>query len=333
MADISGRLLYDGARTANPASVTTGIANVPVILQNTATNETLAVLTDASGNYAFTNVPSGGYRIVEAYGTPASPSPGDFANAVPGSPQKAATPPISFVENPATGATHLDATTPDTLLVTVSGADISGQDILNGPVKYSPVQTILDESVTVLPENLITGADGGTFGSFPQGTPANTGANPNPYTDIGTDFMYTQPNPVGITPGPRQYTVQNIMNDATANVQSTWWRISDHTSGNETGRMMVVNGDVPGAVIFQQRVTVKPGTYYLLSSWILNMANNQALAEPKLGVEVSDANGKIMYSATLGALISVNLDEPEWKQIGTILNSRDNSSLTVRFTS
>ena len=50
-----------------------------------------------------------------------------------------------------------------------------------------------------------------------------------------------------------------------------WWRIADHTTGNETGRMMIVNGFNPGAVFFRATVNVQPNTNYLFTSWILNL--------------------------------------------------------------
>ncbi len=333
MAAISGVLRFDKKRTGVSSSNLTGIANVPIVLQNTGTNEMLSVYTDANGYYAFTNVPNGNYRIVEAYGMAASASPGNLSAAAAGSPVKSVFPPITFASDPPAGATNLDAVTPSALLVTAAGADITGQDILNGPVKYTPIEAIMDTGVIVLPPNLITEADNGTFGGFPQGTPANTGANPNPYPDIGTRFIYTQPNPAGVTPAFHQYTIQNIMNDGTANVQNTWWRIADHTSGDERGRMMVINGDAPGSVIFEQKVSVKPSTAYLFSSWILNLAKSTDLADPQLGVEVMDANGQTIYNQTLGALIPMNPDNPEWKQIGTLIHSGDNTSLTIRFVS
>jgi uncharacterized repeat protein (TIGR01451 family) len=134
MATVSGALLYDSARTGVSQPALPGLANVPVVLQNTATNAMLAITTDANGRYTFTNVPDGVYRITEAYGTPAVPSPGDFSLAAPGGPVSPAAAPVSFAPNPPAGVTGLDATTPNPLTVTVAGADLTGQDILNGPV-------------------------------------------------------------------------------------------------------------------------------------------------------------------------------------------------------
>ena len=41
----------------------------------------------------------------------------------------------------------------------------------------------------------------------------------------------------------------------------------------------------------------------------------------------------MLYSATLGAVIPVSLNAPEWKEIGSVINSRDNTSLIVEFLS
>ena len=333
MATISGRVIFDRARTANALPGMEGIANVPVVLQNIETNERLAVLTDSNGNYVFLNVPNGNYRIVEAFGTPATPTPGNFNNAVVGSIPEGAMPPISYVSNPPPGTTNLDATTPNTIFITVEDADLENQYFLNGPVRYTPISTITDECAIISPINLINVADNGTFGTFPAGTPANTGANPNPYPGIAPDFTYVLPNPDTYTPDAGEYTIQNLMNNSLSNRIGAWWRIADHTSGNETGRMMVVNGFEPGSVFFRDVVTVQPNTNYLFSAWILNMFKALGYANPALGVRILDENGNVLYNATLGILIPVNVNTPEWKQIGTVINSRNNTTLTVEFLS
>lgn len=50
-------------------------------------------------------------------------------------------------------------------------------------------------------------------------------------------------------------------------------------------------------------------------------------------MRILDENGGVLYSATLGALIPVNVNAPEWKQIGSVVNSQGNTSLTVEFLS
>ena len=115
-------------------------------------------------------------------------------------------------------------------MVTVGTSNLTNENFLNGPVQYSPIQKIMDDTVIISPINLITVADNGTFGTFPAGTIANTGANPNPYPTMETDFTFVQPNPAVITPASDQYTIQNLMNNSHGNTAGSWWRIADHTT-------------------------------------------------------------------------------------------------------
>ncbi|ACA44387.1 DUF11 domain-containing protein [Clostridium botulinum] len=334
MATISGRVVFDRDRSATINAGDSGIANVPVVLQNTATDVRLVVLTDTNGNYSFINVPNGDYRIVQSFGTPGGvPTPGDFNNAVVGPVPVGTNPPISFASDPPPGSTNLDSLTPDTLLVTVTGVDLTNENFLDGPVIYTPIQNILDPCVSVSNVNLINVADNGIFGFFPQGTPANTGAPVEPYPGVTPDFTYVLPDPTKFTPTGGEYTIQNIMTNAMSNEIGAWWRIADHTTGNETGRMMVVNGFNPGAIFFRDVVSVQPNTNYLFSSWILNLFKVIGYPNPELGVRILASNGDVLYSATLGAQIPVNTNAPEWKQIGTVINSQNNTSLTVEFLS
>ncbi|KON10724.1 DUF11 domain-containing protein [Clostridium botulinum] len=334
MATISGRVVFDRDRSATINAGDSGIANVPVVLQNTATDVRLVVLTDTNGNYSFINVPNGDYRIVQFFGTPGGvPTPGDFNNAVVGPVPVGTNPPISFASDPPPGSTNLDSLTPDTLLVTVTGVDLTNENFLDGPVIYTPIQNILDPCVSVSNVNLINVADNGTFGFFPPGTPANTGAPVEPYPGVTSDFTYVLPDPTKFTPIGGEYTVQNIMTNAMSNEIGAWWRIADHTTGNETGRMMVVNGFNPGAIFFRDVVSVQPNTNYLFSSWILNLFKVIGYPNPELGVRILASNGDVLYSATLWAQIPVNTNAPEWKQIGTVINSQNNTSLTVEFLS
>lgn len=334
MAAISGRVVFDRDRSATINAGDTGISGVSVVLQEISDNDDLAVLTDANGNYTFQNVPNGSYRIVESFGTPgAVATPGNFANAVPGSVPVGVNPPVSSVMNPPAGTTNLDSLTPDTLFVTVSGANLENENFLNGPVIYTPIGAILDPCAIVSGTNLITAADEGTFGTFPAGTPANTGAPQEPYPGVTPDFTYVLPNPEIFAPLGGEYTVQNLMTNSMSASIGAWWRIADHTAGNETGRMMIVNGFNPGAVFFRDKVTVMPETDYLFTAWILNLFKVTGFPDPELGVRVLDEEGNVIDSATLGILIPVNTNAPEWKQVGSVINSQNNTSLTVEFVS
>lgn len=334
MASISGRVVFDRDRSATINAGDTGIAGIPVVLQNISNGFRLVVLTNEEGNYTFLNVPNGSYRIIESFGTPGGvPTPGNFEDAAAGSIPPGKNPPASQVVNPPAGTTDIDSLTPDTLLVTVSGADLVNQNFLNGPVIYTPIADILGPCAIVSGDNLITAADEGTFGVFAPGMPANTGVPEEPYPGVTPDFTYVLPNPEVYAPFGGEYTVQNLMTNSLSASIGAWWRIADHTAGNETGRMMIVNGFNPGAVFFRDIVTVRPDTNYLFTAWILNLFKVNRYPDPELGVRILDEDGNVLYNAALGILIPVNVNAPEWKQIGSVINSRDNSRLTVEFLS
>ena len=113
--------------------------------------------------------------------------------------------------------------------------------------------------------------------------------------------------------------MQNIMNNALSEAIGAWWRIADHTAGNETGRMMVVNGSrIPGAVFFRDTVTVQPNTNYLYrmdpeSFKVTGYPN------PELGVRILNPEGDVIQRHPGEPLIPVNTNAPEWKQIGMAL--------------
>ena len=330
MATITGSVLFDRDRSATRSSGDAGLPGIPVVLQNLDTGARCTVFTDQAGDYAFLHVPAGAYRLVQApYETDGLPSPADFSGAAVGPVPVGGNPPISAAPNPPAGATHLDAVTPNPRFLTVTGADIGEQTFLSGPVIYSPIETILDPCAAVSEENLLEAADRGTFGTFPPGTPANTGAPTEPYPGVTPDFSYVLPNPAVYTPAGGEYTVQNLMTDALSQQIGAWWRVADHTQGNETGRMLVVNGYNPGAVFFRAEVAVEPNHYYLFTAWILNLFKVTGYPDPELGVRVLDQVGNPLYAATLGALIPVSPNAPEWKQIGSVLSSQENTRLTV----
>jgi hypothetical protein len=200
----------------------------------------------------------------------------------------------------------------------------------------------LDITVDEL-NNLITAASGGTFGMYPPATPANTGDATNPYPGLAPDFTYVVPSPAEATPDDGEYTIQNIMNDNFNNTGyrpgGTWWRIADHTRGNETGRFMLVNGYQPGAVFFTTEVDVKANTDYLFSAWIINVYKQFEsppgiiIANPEFSVKITGEDGEILYEAPLGGEIPREEFVPQWKQIGTVINTQDNSRINIEFIS
>ena len=330
MPTISGSVYYDPNRNLN-AGGATGLSDIPVALQNIVSLNRLVVITDVFGGYGFVNVPAGTYRIIQAYGTPGVPTVGDFNLATVEAEPAAQLPPLSVIPTPPIGATNLDCVSPSTIIVNVGVDDIANQNFFDGPVRYTPLSVELDTCAYVYPDNLIMSADGGTFGAFPAGTEANTGTAINPYPAISPDFTYVVPDPSKYTPIDGEFTIQNNMNNAMSNAIGAWWRISDHTTGDETGRMMVVNEDDPGGIIFRTVTSVYENTTYLFSAWILNLFRAVGYPGPEFAVRILDQEGLPLYEAALGAEIPPNVLMPEWKQIGGVINSGENAQLTIEF--
>ena len=339
MANVSGTLFFDVARS-NSSTGLPGIAGVPIVLENTTNSLRLSVRTDSNGAYNFTNVPNGIYQIVEAYGDagPISTTGNFGAEAALGPFAVATTPPISYILTLAigtslpVGTTDLDCISRNTIPLTVSGTNITGQNISNGPVKYDPI--IVDSSVYVnLENNLIVVADSGTFGLFTAGTAEMTGSSPNPYPSVNLGFTYVLPAANTASPSDGEYSIQNIANNVSYQLSGSWWRIADHTTGNETGRMMIVNGANTGETFFYDVVTVQPDTYYLFTTRILNLIKITGRVNPQLGVIINSTDGEVLIDESLGEMIPANLVVPEWREFGRLVYSGDNTQLEVQFLS
>ena len=330
MPTVSGTLYYDGNRTATVATATGVIASVPVALQDMSGNVLDTVLTNSDGTFQFSNVVAGNYLVSEAWDGVIGKCP-PLDNVI-----------LNFGVIPP-GATNLDCTIHNTWIVSVDTSPVTNINMMNGPVKYTPLT--IAPNVLVDPSNLVTASDGGTFGLFPAGTAANTGVEPaagtiHPYPEILSDFNYVMPQvppPTSVVPNDGQYTVQNIMSAAWGNSHPStalpsWWRIADHTTGNETGRAMIVNGYTKGFVIKHSTITVQPNTKYMVSYWVLNLCRQPTgYVNPEFSAVVLAEDGTTeIYRHSFTDEIVINPLCPEWVQIGTIFDSGDNAQVAIR---
>lgn len=328
MANISGKLIFDENRSSIVTSSSTGIPYIPIVLINISSYRRVTVLTDSQGAFSFINVPSGSYALVEAYGQVSDVMVGDFNNAAVTLPiPPGQDPPITAVPSYSGTANALDSITPNTLFLTISDSDLTDQNFLDGPIIYTPIQDILDPTAVLSDTNLITIADNGEFGTFPPGTPVDSRPPVNPYPGIGSDFIYAGP---GVIPVDGDFTITNILYPPP---NFFWWILADRTTGDETGRFLAINGANPSTVFFEQQVTILPQTFYLFSTWIANLTNAVVLEPPQLGVEILTGSGEVLYSRTLATTIPEEFITPQWKEIGTVIYSQDNTQLTVKFIS
>ncbi|MGL5316633.1 MAG: hypothetical protein ACRC92_25470 [Peptostreptococcaceae bacterium] len=319
MPTISGKVIYNASSSASGAGI--GIANIPIVLQDITTNLGVVAKTDSSGNYSIINVPNGNYRIVEAWGTSGGTTPADFSNASnlgviePTDPPKSAIPGINPI------ATNLYSLSPNTILITVSG-NVSNMNFIDAPVRNIPI--VFYDTMIIGP-NILTSADNGTFGVYAAGSAVNSAVNPNPYPELLNGFTYTATLP------PHDGYV-SITNVTTNNAYGVWWNMASHSIPDERGRYMQINGSNPGATFFKQTVDVSPNSTYLFSTWIANLINRSSgFALPMLGISIKDISGNIIYSVSLNSIAAATI--PTWNEVGSIINTGNNTSLTVEFTS
>ncbi len=315
MPTVTGRVFYDQARRRTGY---TGIENVPVCLYDTTNAIGIVAITNSSGQFVFNNVPDGNYSLIECYGTAGAPSPVSFSTAAPMLSPKPADPPISFVSPPIAGANKLDSLTPNTMFITVAGGNIVNKNFYDGPIEYRPLAVFAG---TPIGPNLITNANNGNWGDLPDGTPINSVAPTNEYPGMlsGLNYGPTFPPYAG-----------NVCYDNIPDGYPGCWYVADHTTGMETGRMIVVDGANTGAVFFEETVTLKANSHYALTMWIVNMNNPTAaplLTPPRIGITVVDADGTVLYREILQELPQAN--PPQWTQIGGLFYNTLDTSATI----
>lgn len=313
MPTISGNLFFDN--TLNQTG-TTAISNVEIVLQNTSTNVGLAVLTDASGAFVFNNVPAGSYRLVESYNFGGGvASPGDFSTAGSINVPIGEDPPSTFVPTAPAGTNLLRSTTPNTILLTVTTANITGQTFRDGPFVDKP---LIINDVTYIGGNIITQADTGIWGTLPAGTAVGTRPATEPYPGVAPGFTYTNIQ----SPPDGSYTVANINN------YFNFGFIADRTQGDETGRLQMVNGANPGNLFFTNLVSVLPNTYYQFSAYLLNLTSGNPAA---LGYSITTTGGSTIFSRTEPPAVFTT--PRTWIEFGTFFNTGNNTQLNVNLVS
>lgn len=331
MPSISGTTYIAPTRMVNQ-QLLVPVSGVKVTLFNQDTKLGLTVISDSSGNFQFVNVNSGSYVLVEtAQISGGIASPGNFSNATTTALPKSTDPLVSNISGVTLpiGTNVIDSLSPNNIFVRIGTNDVSGLLFVDGPIQYVAIG-ILNNIISGF--NLITEADNGTYGNDPIGTPANTSPSTNPYPSsmTGTSFGY-QPYTNG-TPHDGNLGVVNI---ETLNSFGAWWNLTDHTTGNESGRFMVINGDYPGALIFSQTLIVKPNTYYVFSTWVANQDKLLSDVPPKFKLNItgiSSSGQDIIYTHSSNEIPTSN-KIASWIQIGSIFNSKGYTNVKVDFIS
>lgn len=329
--NITGSVVFNINSQPNEASGNQPIKGVPVAIQvrgdtnieGTFVGKGIVVLTNSDGNFAFRDVPKGSYRIVEAAGYT-----GEISNSGNWNSSKSISvtpndPDIDLITSPPRGANRVNSLSPNTVYVNVSNSNISNVKFVDAPVE--DIYLELNNYVTI-GNNLITAGNYGDFGILPNGTPVDTSPITVPYSDFIKTFKYVRY--VYFKPNDGEYSISNTITNTNF---GTWFNVSDHTTGDESGRMMIVNGSNPNQSIFTTTVTVEPNTNYVFSTWVMNIDSEPNSVLPELRVIVR-SNTEFLFNQPLSSTLRVTRI-PTWRQVGATFNSGNNRRLTVSFIS
>lgn len=329
--NITGSVIFNINSQPNEASGNQPIKGVPVAIQvrgdtnieGTFVGKGIVVLTNSDGNFAFRDVPKGSYRIVEAAGYTGEISNSgnwNYSKSISVTPND---PDIGLITSPPREANRLNSLSPNTVYVNVSNSNISNVKFVDAPVE--DIYLELNNYVTI-GNNLITAGNNGDFGMLPNGTPVDTSPITVPYSDFITTFKYVRY--VYFKPNDGEYSISNTITNTNF---GTWFNVSDHTTGDESGRMMIVNGSNPNQSIFTTTVTVEPNTNYVFSTWVMNIDSEPTSVLPELRVIVR-SNTEFLFNQPLSSTLRVTRI-PTWRQVGATFNSGSNTILTVSFIS
>lgn len=329
--NIKGSVIFNINSQPNEASGNQPIKGVPVAIQvrgdtnieGTFVGKGIVVLTNSDGNFAFRDVPKGSYRIVEAAGYTGEISNSGNWNSSKSISVTPSDPDIGLITSPPREANRVNSLSPNTVYVNVSNSNISNVRFVDAPVE--DIYLELNNYVTI-GNNLITAGNDGDFGILPNGTPVDTSPTTVPYSDFITTFKYVRY--VYFKPNDGEYSISNTITNTNF---GTWFNVSDHTTGDESGRMMIVNGSNPNQSIFTTTVTVEPNTNYVFSTWVMNIDSELNSVLPELRVIVR-SNTEFLFNQPLSSTLRVTRI-PTWRQVGATFNSGNNTRLTVSFIS
>ncbi len=333
MPSISGVIAYDSANTytfpnAAPAGRITG---VPIVLQDTNTGVGLTILTDSLGAFTFNSVPAGNYILIEAWGaTGAIASPGDFSTATVISSPTPQDPPINKAPSPPATATRLQSLTRNTIPLTVTIPNLTNQNFVDGPIIETPIA--LRES-SIVGNNLIIDAENGRWGTLPNGAQNQLIPATAPYLGIVPSETYFA-SPSTIATSSAVYNVTNIA--YSGSYTNLWYSFSNHTTFDETSRMMVINaaglGPASNERFFQVTIpNLTPNSYYIAFAWVAYLQNLVIGTPPQVGVKVSNTSGSVIFNSPTPQLTFSN--PPNWVQIGGVFNVGNNNTAIVAYQS
>ena len=190
---------------------------------------------------------------------------------------------------------------------------MSTDTILHACVKNIFVSLVLLLAATAGNAQLCTGSLGDPVVSINFGT----GNNPGPaLSSSKTTSIYTSAG----CPSDGNYTIVNSTGSNCFN--NSWFSLAeDHTPGDASGYMMLINASFAPSVFYLDTVrNLCSGTTYEFSAWIVNILKSSACGgngtdkRPNITFTIESTTGAVIQTYTTGDIAVAS--SPQWKQYG-----------------
>ena len=264
--------------------------------------QTQVTKTDALGQFTFSEVSSGNYQVVEAFGQ----SVGTFDTApIPTDPDSNYLVSKGIV-NDLSLANVVGSISPNTINITVGDQDLTGlifQDLLmlRQPTSLRPY--------TIVGPNLLSNIDfDGSFGSYPVATKEDQGVSSSFYDVNVTDYQYLPYE--DLVDAPQTYSLVNLMNQTPI---LNWPKLSNITRKNETGRMLVFKVNQASDIYESEFITLQSNTPYVFSFWVCSLVPTVG-QNYQFNLIVENSNGEVLINKSTSYLVH-QTDYPIWKQL------------------
>ncbi len=150
---------------------------------------------------------------------------------------------------------------------------------------------------------------------------AGVGRFETPYTSY--TFQPTGPVEDG------EYVVSNT----TAGLTPGWFANMTDRTGDENGRMLIVNGDANASDFYRRTLSVNPNTEYTLSAWITTVYDASTDLCPNNGIHsnvifrIEDASGNVLSQNNTGNI--QNGSAPNWIEYSLDFNTLANNEIQL----
>ncbi|MCZ4223573.1 gliding motility-associated C-terminal domain-containing protein [Pedobacter rhodius] len=186
-------------------------------------------------------------------------------------------------------------------------------------IKALQLLLLLLTSITLSAQQVCTGALGDPVINIDFGS-GNTNFS-TPLSANTTNYRF-----IAGTPGDGDYTIAKNTNG----MRPGWHQVTNHTSGELNGYMMVVNASNTPGIFYQTAIpNLCPGTTYEFAAWIINLLNYSGI-KPNITFSIETSAGTVLKTYNTGDIPDGS--SPNWVQYATTFTTTGQTDLILKIT-